>query len=478
MTRRWAHLTSLALHGAAFLALIVAPEIPPPEPPKTEYQMAIQGHEEKLVWYHFKTELPEVSPAKSVATKRPPRAESKAKQQIAATPKDAPKRNEIVYTPAPDLAEPPPEMPNLLAFSVKLPPTREFIPPPVLASAVREIAPAPDAPQLSEQTPELDLPKVKRVPTRDFVPPPQKVPEALREVRTPTDAPEVAANLEPVDLPHLRTIPRDFKTPPPATARPTREIADAGDAPTIAAVRLNPTEIPPVELPTASSPARMTAGPVVRKQGSEATGNTTGVQVPDLSIGGKPVSRLDLKAEMYASPTSSRTTQEALRLARNSTPRAAPEQDGPRPAIAMRVSGAPDPRLQGRDIYMMAIQMPNLTSYSGSWLMWYADRTAHATGLGPVSPPVAHRKVDPKYVASAASEHIEGKVQLACVIDTEGHISGVELVRGLDDRLNRSAIEALSKWEFYHATAESGPVAVDVLVEIPFKLAPGAPVPF
>jgi len=38
-------------------------------------------------------------------------------------------------------------------------------------------------------------------------------------------------------------------------------------------------------------------------------------------------------------------------------------------AGAVRVSNAPEKRFNGRDVYMMAIQMPNLTSYSGSWLM-------------------------------------------------------------------------------------------------------------
>jgi protein TonB len=104
--------------------------------------------------------------------------------------------------------------------------------------------------------------------------------------------------------------------------------------------------------------------------------------------------------------------------------------------------------------------------------MWYADRTAREAGLAPVSPPVAHRKVDPKYVAAAADERIEGKVQLACVIAKDGHVSNVELVLGLDDRLNRSAEEALAKWEFTPATRRGEPVAVDVLVEIPFRLAP------
>ena len=121
---------------------------------------------------------------------------------------------------------------------------------------------------------------------------------------------------------------------------------------------------------------------------------------------------------------------------------------------------------------MMVIQMPNLTSYSGSWLMWYSDRTAREVGLAPVSPPIAHRKVDPKYVAAAADERVEGKVQLACVISKDGQVSHVEVVRGLDDRLNQTAAEALAKWEFTPATRHGEPVAVDVLVEIPFKLAP------
>jgi TonB family protein len=144
---------------------------------------------------------------------------------------------------------------------------------------------------------------------------------------------------------------------------------------------------------------------------------------------------------------------------------------------AVKVSSAPDPRFSGRDIYMMAIQMPNLTSYSGSWLMWYADRTAREAGMSPISPPVAHRKVDPKYIAAAAADKVEGRVQLACVIGTDGRVSNVELVRGLDSRLDQSAEEAMAKWEFTPATRHGEPVTVDVLVEIPFRLAPPGPVP-
>jgi outer membrane biosynthesis protein TonB len=42
----------------------------------------------------------------------------------------------------------------------------------------------------------------------------------------------------------------------------------------------------------------------------------------------------------------------------------------------------------------------------------------------------------------------------------------------LDDRLDRSAQEALAKWEFVPAVRDGVPVDVDAIFEIPFHLAP------
>jgi TonB family protein len=130
----------------------------------------------------------------------------------------------------------------------------------------------------------------------------------------------------------------------------------------------------------------------------------------------------------------------------------------------------PNPRFEGKEVYSMAIQMPNITSYSGSWLMWYAAR-----GIGPMTPlapPVPFRKVDPKYIATAVAERIQGRVQLLCMINKDGRVEQVELVRGLDARLDQSAIEALTKWLFKPASKNGQAVDVDVMVEIPFHLAP------
>jgi TonB family protein len=281
---------------------------------------------------------------------------------------------------------------------------------------------------------------------------------------------------------------RPFTAPAASTAAPAGKLALLDDpAPAVqlansrdlnlAAIGLNPASVP-IRMPESSSPGQFSAGPTIRPDGANAAGEGKGLNVPDLYVRGDRPNKTELLADAYAAPTSSRTLR-ALARANAPGPKSDGAQESAAPAKipgAVRVSSAPDPRFTGRDIYMMAIQMPNLTSYSGSWLMWYADRTAREAGLAPVAPPVAHRKVDPKYIAAAAAEHIEGKVQLACVIAKDGHVSNVELVRGLDDRLNRSAAEALAKWEFDPATRRGVPVEVDVLVEIPFHLEHPVPV--
>jgi TonB family protein len=139
------------------------------------------------------------------------------------------------------------------------------------------------------------------------------------------------------------------------------------------------------------------------------------------------------------------------------------------------VNNAPDPRFNGREVYMMAIQMANLTSASGSWLMWYADHTVRSAASQPIAAPVPHRKVDPRYDPALIAEHVQGRVQLYGVIGRDGHVSSIEVLKGDDERLDRSAKEALSKWEFYPATRNGEPIDVDVVVEIPFVLAPPPP---
>ena len=491
--------TSFVIHVAAFIALLSTGPIELPEPAKSEYKQAFAGKEEKLVWFRFNKELPEVTPPKTKSDRQPLKAQMKAPQEIVASRKDAPKQKQMVWAEAPELKDiPPVEMPNVLA--VKLPrATRSFTAPSdVVRPSQPTIDASADAPQLTAQADAVklaDLPKV----TKQFVSPPTRVPARVTDVAAIADAPQIEAKLDSPSLNYTFKSPaRPFTAPaskaigpPPKTSVVDAPAALAGDNPlgaasdllaansrdlNLAVVGLNPAN-KAAALPANSNPGQFSAGPRIRLEGVESSGDGKGVNVPDLFVRGGKDAKPDLIAQAYAAPTSASNLRAAARLG---GPRILDSQDASaeKSAGAVKVSNAPDRRFDGRDVYMMAIQMPNLTSYSGSWLMWYADRTAREAGLSPVAAPVAHRKVDPKYIAAAAADHVEGKVQLACVIGKDGRVSTVEIVRGLDARLDKSAEEALAKWEFTPATRRGEPVEVDVLVEIPFHLAPRAQVPF
>jgi len=489
---------SLALHGAAFVLLMHAPEIKLPEPSKSEYKQAIEGRETKLVWYEFKKELPDVRPSQSKAGEKPPRATERAPQQIVASRKDAPQRTQIIQTEAPELKETKQfELPNVLA--VRMPQiARPFTAPPAAPAPEVARVTIPDAPEIRTQPLEaVKLPEAARI-TRRFQAPPLKAPVKLAEVAPPPEAPDIEARIDagPAVNFSFKAPSRPFTAPPKvapvatkavqidappslagtgALTAPNDILSANSQALNLAVVGLNPAA-KSAALPVNSSPGQFSAGPKPRPDGGDAASDAKGLTVPDLYIAGTKGAKPDLIAQAFAAPTSSQTLRAAARL---SEPRLAPKEVASEPdAGAIKVSNGPDKRFDGRDVYMMAIQMPNLTSYSGSWLMWYADRTAREAGLAPVAPPIAHRKVDPKYIAAAAADKIEGKVQLACVIGKDGRVSTIELLRGIDERLNQSAEEALAKWEFTPASRRGEPVEVDVVVEIPFRLAPHAAVPF
>ncbi len=469
---------SFAIHAIAFVVLLGAPALRLPRPAESEYKIKFEGHEPKIVWYKLRKELPEVTPPRGKSDRRPLRAEAKAKQSIVSAPAKAPKKTQMVWTPAPDIAPKPIESPNIVA--VKLPPKLFVEPlPPTPKPPVAKPLLAEAAPEIQATVRAADLPSAK-LPPKPFVAP---VVTALRvpdkAVATAADAPQIEAALTASSLAAPKLPPKPFAAPPTVqkTAGKSIDTSAALDLPAnstdlnVAIVGLNPID-KMASLPAAPSPGAFSAGPVVRRDGATSEGTGKGLAIPDLFVRGPRDNKPDLIAATIAAPTSRENLRAAMRADDASGAVHAPPPESELPKGATRVSSAPDPRFNGREIFMMAIQMPQLTSYSGSWLMWYSDHMLHQTAMAPIAPPEAHRKVDPKYVASAVSERVEGRVTLACVIDKSGRVASVELLRGLDDRLNKSAAEALAKWEFYPATRNGVPVDVDVVVEIPFKLQP------
>ena len=436
---------SLGLHVTTFFALMYAPPISLPSLPEkspSEYQQAFAGKEDKIVWYKFK-ELPDVRPPDSAKARRPLRAEVQQKQSVISSPKNAPKRLQVVVTPAPAIDLPPLDLPNLIA--VKLPPKQFTTPPDLVRPEALKIE-LPDAPQM--ETPQLEAAKLpsERLPAKVYIPPPPTKPVLTAKLEAPTEIPKLETqSMSKPSLPSSRLPARAYVPPPASPGAPgpksvtAPQIIDgpAGDI-TIAIAGLNPTTTA-VKLPAASSPAQFSAGEKVRPNGATSDGANTGIVAPDLYAHTEGAKKPDLLALSAPPPGSQQFIDDMLR-------RQSPGVSRPATAPgATRVSNAPDPRFNGREVYMMAIQMPNLTSYSGSWLMWYSPRTMDETALAGLTAPTPYIKVDPKYTQSAQADHMEGRVLLSCVIGRQGHVTSIELVRGVNDQLNRSAEEALSK---------------------------------
>jgi TonB family protein len=122
-------------------------------------------------------------------------------------------------------------------------------------------------------------------------------------------------------------------------------------------------------------------------------------------------------------------------------------------------------------VYSMNVNMPNLNSVTGSWIIRFSELhlpgTARASG--DLSGPVAIRKIDPKYPQTAIQEHIEGEVVLYGVIRPDGSVDSIQLVRGIDTQLDANAIAAFAQWKFEPATKSGQPVALEAIVHIPFR---------
>jgi TonB family protein len=80
--------------------------------------------------------------------------------------------------------------------------------------------------------------------------------------------------------------------------------------------------------------------------------------------------------------------------------------------------------------------------------------------------------VSARYVHTAEEDHVQGKVRLWAVIGKDGHVGDISLIQHLDDRLDRTAEEALAKWLFQPAVRNGVPIDVDAVFEIPFTLPP------
>jgi TonB family protein len=123
-----------------------------------------------------------------------------------------------------------------------------------------------------------------------------------------------------------------------------------------------------------------------------------------------------------------------------------------------------------RKSYSMVLNMPNLNSGGGSWVIRFAElKESVAAAAGQLVAPEATHKVDPGYPMELMRENVKGTVTLYAVIHSDGHVSDVRVLNSPDDRLDGFAEAALTRWEFRPALKNGVPVALEAVVKIPFR---------
>jgi TonB family protein len=122
-----------------------------------------------------------------------------------------------------------------------------------------------------------------------------------------------------------------------------------------------------------------------------------------------------------------------------------------------------------RRIYSMTLNMPNLNSATGSWVIRFAE-LKNAAKEGELLAPVPTEKSDPGYPSELMKANVHGSVTLHAVIHTDGRVGDVQVISSPDERLNGFATSALARWKFLPALKAGKPVALEAVVVIPFRL--------
>jgi TonB family protein len=149
---------------------------------------------------------------------------------------------------------------------------------------------------------------------------------------------------------------------------------------------------------------------------------------------------------------------------------------GPANVGSLAPGQRPEDLFAGKEVHSLNIDLPNVTSMSGNWVLNFAQLDEGTSPFdrptGVLNGPVPYVKVDPKYPAEAIRQNIEGEVVLYAIIRANGSVDSIQVVRHLDPLLDREAVAALAQWKFRPATRNGKPVDVEAIVHIPFNYKP------
>ena len=482
----------------------------------------------QIIYYEPSEYLPPID-TRSSAAAQPAKADSEyARQPIISVPPEADNRSQTIVAPPNvklkrDLA-----MPNIVAWSNTPQKPRLDIPPAPLTMAAElnrlaptmensVVAPPPDAAHLTHRTAQPNLQTAVVAPPPDLLKPRASAAIAAPEPAVVAPPPVIDSastrQLGELNIAHSSVIapaPQlpvaeqravaagrpsvgmapQVVPPPPSVAGSASGGGQTGSPGRVIVLGLHPAVGAPPVAPQGNRRGAFAATPEghagasgspgsASSAGGVGRGNGTGN-----GTGANQKGKSDLPAGLYVgSPAPGATTSP---VAGNTSGNKASSADpplahaaAPRASIAPAHVVAPEnaTRLSEperavfgiRKFYALTVNMPNLNSSGGSWIIRFAELNQDApTPTGSVTEPVATRKVDPGYPTQLIRENVAGTVILYGVIHADGAVGNIRVLRGVDDRLDRFASNAVEQWHFQPATKDGSPIDVEATFHIPF----------
>ena len=448
----------------------------------------------KIEYYPVSEYLPPINTASKASVKPRQGAPKLARQEILSVPPEPDNNHQTIVTPPKVKLNHDVPLPNIVAWT-PIPAAQ-----PIAASArpvsqlkvpqfdPQVVAPAADVSQLKSK---LQLPTL---PQLSVVEPPLS-PEQLKrqkgELNMAQMQPQVEAPRLPVPAQRASGAGDNAAAniPPPANVQNLPAAQGQGQ---LIALGLSPAEVRgPITVPSGNRSGEFHASPggkpdapgtpnVVgsgnNASGGNGRGNANGLP-PGITVGAPPPGAVtSAVAGMPAKQPASTPDMEARKrmIAAAMKPSLPSYHDRQPSAPPPTLSEDPDASIEKRvfrakPYYSLIMNMPNLTSATGSWIIRFAE-LKESTDKGLLTAPVATTKVDPAYPPEVLRDHVEGTVTLYAVIRADGTVDGIKVLDSLDSRLDANAMRALSGWHFRPGTKNGEPVALEAVVQIPFRM--------
>jgi protein TonB len=250
------------------------------------------------------------------------------------------------------------------------------------------------------------------------------------------------------------------------------------------ALSLHPAEVrAPVEVPQGNRRGMFAVSPTGRADatgapGAEASGANRGGREPNqanaptgIDVGPPPASAAAMASPSAPTPQHPGAVNPDVRAKLFAAMRTPPgaaishhparETTGARSELENRI-------FAGRRSYTLSVNMPNLNTTTGSWIIHFVERVPNLPS-SPIAAPEVLSKSDPAYPGDLIHDGVQGTVVLTAIIHADGSVSDIAIAKSLDPRLDKNAMQALSLWLFRPALKNGHAIDLEAVITVPFR---------